>query len=92
MPDHRAEVMIVLVAPDSFIYVSPDDGEKVAAALMAGTPPAVEVTQLHEPRRTVLPLASVLTVEFPAAQARGPGATQSGFAASARSDGGSPGA
>jgi hypothetical protein len=79
--------MIVLVAPDSFIYVSPDDGEKVAAALLAGTPRAVEVTQLHEPKRTVLPLASVLTVEFPAAQAPGTGASPSGFAGAGRSDG-----
>ena len=88
MPDNRADVMIVLVAPDSFIYVSLDDGEKVAAALMAGTARAVEVTQLHEPRRTVLPLASVLTVEFPAAQARA-SASPSGFAGSAPPDAGS---
>lgn len=90
MPDHRADVMIVLVAPDSFIYVSPDDGEKVAAALMAGTARAVEVTQLPEPKRTVLPLASVLTVEFPASQARGSGASPSGFAGSGRPDAGTP--
>jgi hypothetical protein len=90
MPDNRADVMIVLVAPDSFIYVSPDDGEKVAAALIAGTPRAIEVTQLPEPKRTVLPLTSVLTVEFPAAQARGPGASPRGFAGSARPDAGSP--
>ena len=89
MPDNRADVMIVLVAPDSFIYVSPDDGEKVAAALIAGSPRAIEVTQRPEPKRTVLPLASVLTVEFPAAQARGQGASASGFAGSARPDAGS---